>query len=91
MAPLAIGTIIQTPTIPCTQPAHKSRPYLLQGQENMASDAKLTLMGESVALRRILTACGCLKRENTNAAAQVGRFIRNTCEARCVKFYCIRT
>jgi hypothetical protein len=44
MAPLPIGTIIQTPTIPCTQRAHKSRPYLLQGQENMTSGAKLTLI-----------------------------------------------
>lgn len=45
MAPLAIGTVIQTPTIPCTQRAQESRLYLLQEQENMTSGAKLTLIG----------------------------------------------
>jgi hypothetical protein len=49
MAPLPIGTVIQTPTIPCAQRAHKSPLYLLQGQDNMTSGAKLTLIRESVA------------------------------------------
>jgi hypothetical protein len=49
MAPQSIEAVIQTPTIPCTQRAHKSRLHLLQEQENMTSGAKLTLIGESVA------------------------------------------
>jgi hypothetical protein len=49
MALLPIGMAIQTPTIPCTQRAHKSPLYLLQEQENMTSGAMLTPMGESAA------------------------------------------
>ena len=44
MALLAIRTVIQAPTIPCTQRTHKSRLYLLQAQENMTPGAKRALI-----------------------------------------------
>jgi hypothetical protein len=50
MARQPIEAVIQTPTIPCTQRAHKCRLHLLREQENLTSGAKLTLMGESVTL-----------------------------------------
>jgi hypothetical protein len=53
MAPLPIEMAIQTQTIPCTQRAHKSRPYLLQEQENITSGAELTPIGESVTTHHL--------------------------------------
>jgi hypothetical protein len=73
MAPLPIGMVIQTPTIPCAQRAHRSRLYLLQEQENMTSGAKLTPIERISGMARLWVGHPIMEGENEMAGGGTGR------------------
>ena len=73
MAVLAIPTIIQVPTVSCTQRTHISGLGSLQVQENGMPSALVTLISESVPTASILFACGVQRIMRTKGRAPEGR------------------